>query len=219
MIRDFIDDLKRKRQRLVEFGSSKDFYEDEKQGVDIIIDKHKNFFRMQISDYVNICEYSNKTDKEDIYGMSKKISMSVLWNSGKQKINKGTFFVFVDGDAIYNFWVNGNEIRIDERIKLEEESQERILRFNLDTNEYGFTFFKHDIFGSTFYTKYYHSKGIDMGKLAFSKKEFADEVKLFLERISSVENVFEIIKLRLISERLFNDLGPDGVIKRYANNE
>ncbi|MCX4365552.1 MAG: hypothetical protein OSJ70_07260 [Bacilli bacterium] len=212
MLREVIDNLKIKRQKLIEVTPNMNAKCDE-DNVKITIDKYLDFLRMQISDYVSICEYTKKTDLCDNYEMCKKISMSILWNSGKQKINKGTFYVYTVNNVIYNFWTDGKEIMIDERIKTEKETQEKILRFDLSTLDYAFTFFKHNSIGSTFYTMYYHTKEREIGELAFSKEEAYEAIRPFLESVSAIKNIFGIIDLNIIIERVFNDLKPDGLIK------
>lgn len=219
MFKELIDNLKNKRQKLV--ATSNTFLDttENDDNVEIIIDEFKNFFRMQISDYVTIQTYCNKTDEEDIYDMCKKISMSILWNSGQQRVNKGVFYVLSMGNVVYNFWTDGKEIMVDERVKQEDETWEKILRFNLMTNDYAFTFFKHDRLGSTFYNMYYYTEGMDMGLLAFTKDEAYEEIKPFFDRILSIENVLDIIDVDKINKIVLSDLRPEGVKKELKGKE
>ena len=216
MFKELINKLKNKREQLVEVSSRVDIEENEEKKIDLVIDTYKNFFRMYISDYISIGEYDERTNELDPEKMCDNISINIFWNSGKQRVNKGTFYVLIDGNVIYNFMIDGNKIKIDERIKFEEESHERIFSFDLSSNEYRLVFFKHDKFGSTFYNMYYPPEEY-MEKFALTREEMYEEVKGLLERTFGVENVSDLMDVNLIKQRVLNDLGPEGIKKEYRN--
>lgn len=218
MIRKWIDKLKNKKEELVEVSSRVESEEKKEKKVDIVIDTYKNFSRVYISDYVSILEYDERVKEMDPSGTYKNISMNILWNSGRQEVNKGTFFILLGDNFKYNFLIDGEKIRIDERIKLEDESHERIFRFDFDSSKYKLTFFKHNSFGSTFYNMYYPPEK-HMEKFGLTREEAYREVKELLERVEQVENVIDLMDVNLIKDVVLSDLRPDGVKKEYKDNE
>ena len=216
MFTELIRKLINKREELVEVSSHVDTEKKEKKKIDIVVDTYKNFFRMYISDYVPVIEYDERTNEIDPDKMSDNISMNIMWNSGRQEINKGTFYVLLEDNVIYNFMLDGDKIKIDERIKFDEESHERIFSFDLGSGAYRLVFFKHDRFGSTFYNMSYPPDKY-MEEFGLTREETYDEVKGLLERVSGVENVLDLIDVNLVKQRVLNDLKPDGVKKEYKN--
>lgn len=218
MIKEWVNSLKNKKQKLIEVSSSNACKENNEENIEIIVDTYKNFFRMYLSDYVSITKYAEITKEKDPSSISKNISMNVLWNNGKQKVNKGTFYVLLTNNVIYNFLINGNKIKIDERIKLDEESHEKIFSFDFASDEYRLVFFKHDRIGSTFYNMYYPPEEY-MEKFGLTREETYSEVKGLLERVLGIENVLDLMDVNFIKKKVLNDLKPDVVKKEYKDNE
>ncbi|MDE6292686.1 MAG: hypothetical protein K2L98_03300 [Bacilli bacterium] len=218
MIRKLIDKLKYKKEELVEVSSRVETEEKQEEKVDIVIDTYKNFFRMYISNYVSVNNYDERTNEIDPDKMSDNISMNIMWNSGRQKINKGTFYVLLEDNVIYNFMIDGDKIKIDERIKFDEESHERIFSFDLGSGAYRLVFFKHNRFGSTFHNMSYPPDKY-MEEFGLTREETYDEVKGLLERVEQVENILDLMDVNLIKDVVLNDLKPDGVKKEYKDNE
>lgn len=120
-----------------------------------------------------------KIKSSEEYSILDLVSNSVLWNSTRQKVNKGIYYVITIDNRIYNILFTDEEIVINERIKIlvDEQTQkenitrERDITFNINKNEYYYFSAKHDITGDTFYTKYYSkNKLYSLGKLDLSEK-------------------------------------------------
>lgn len=216
MIRNVINQLKHKRNQLTNLSS---FEQPIIAPVEITISEETDCYVMYISNYVDALEYSKKKDEIDKMGISNRISMSLLWNSCRQKINKGIYYIFLKDDDLYNIWINGKEIKIDERLKVGEETYEKIISFKLDSNDYSFTSFKHDKIGSTFYTKYYGTQKMDMGKLSLNKEEAYEEIMMFLNNVLEIENILDIVDINLLMDRVYQDLLPHVVMKEYTYDE
>lgn len=177
----------------------------------IIIEKGDNYFIMVVKDYMEVIPYSDIVDKIDPDKTSDNISFSLLWNTERQKINKGTFYVIWANDKKYNIWIDDADIKLDERIDVGEEKHERILSVNKKTKKFHFTFFKHDEIGSTFYTMYYHMGNVLIPSMNFSKEEAKREIGELLASFSSVEDIDAILEIDEIKEIILNELDPDEV--------
>ncbi len=128
----------------------------------------------------------------------------VIWNSRKQKVNKGIYYVIQNSNRIYNILFTDEELIIDERIKKEFDEQtkkeniteERVITFKINKNEYNYYEAKHDKTGDTFYTRYYDkNRLLSMGTFDLSPQETYDEISSViynLERINGIENIIDI---------------------------
>lgn len=71
---------------------------------------------MKISDYITITDYVERMRQIDNLGLEKMVFNHVLWNSNKQKVNKGTYYVINTLNGIYNILINDELLIINERI-------------------------------------------------------------------------------------------------------
>ena len=181
-------------------------YIEEKPSFDITIVKENNLFKMEISDYISIVDYVERTNLIDKFGVRDMISNGVLWNSGKQQVNKGTYYVLVIDNRLYNILINGDYLAIDERTKKDDITEERIIDFNISSNSYNYFSAKHDKTGDTFYTKYYSKPEFDFGKLNLSKDEAYEGINKVITNLANIEEITGIIDVNLLKTHILNDI-------------
>lgn len=123
------------------------------------------------------------------------ISNNILWNSNIQKVNKGTYYALIVGNRLYNILINGDNLAIDERTKIDDITEEIIIRFNISNSNYHYFSAKHYKSGSTFYTKYYDKNRLfNLGKLDLSSEETFEEISSIvcnLDDIALMANIFD----------------------------
>ena len=81
----------------------------------INISNDNNIFKIEITDYISINDFIKVRDTSDKYKILNKLCNGVLWNSDKQKVNKGIYYVIAINNAIYNILFTEEKIKIDER--------------------------------------------------------------------------------------------------------
>lgn len=165
-----------------------------------------NIFKMEISDYVTMTNFFERMELIDYLGINPLVSNSVLWNSEKQRVNKGTYFVIERGYYLYDILINESVLKIDERIKIDDITEERVIRYEINSADYGFTMYKHDKTGSTFYVMIYSKNGPGFGKLTFSEEQAFQEISSIISNLENVEGVESIIDLNLLKKQILNDL-------------
>jgi len=57
----------------------------------IEVQENEGNTKVHISDFISIVDYANRMDELGASSVADKISMNILWNSSKQKIQKGDF--------------------------------------------------------------------------------------------------------------------------------
>lgn len=174
---------------------------------DINISKEDSIYRLEISDYISIVDYVEKMKLIDKFGMLDLISNSVLWNSVKQRVNKGIYYVISINNHLYNILINGETLKIDERIKNNDIIEEKIITFNTNNNEYKYCSFKHDKTGNTFYTKYYDkNRPFNLGALDLSEEETFSGISSIVFYLDSIEEITSIFDIELLKKYVLNDL-------------
>lgn len=158
---------------------------------EIKLSRQNNFFKMEISDYVSLIDYYEKMNQIDTFGLDAMICNSVSWNSRRQKINKGTYFVIVSNNRLYNILISDEHLIIDERTKVEEVTEERVIK--LENNEYWCSFFKHDITGNTFFNRYFNTSGFSIGALDLTKEEAIETFRPVIENLRNIDGIDDII--------------------------
>lgn len=211
MFTEIINKLKNKKQKLQNLNNTSI---DEKATFDIIIAKENNVYKMEISDYISIVDYVERTDLIDEFGVTNMISNGVFWNSKKQKVNKGIYYVLIVGSRLYNIFIDGDDLAIDERTKINDITEEKIIYFNTINSDYRYFSAKHDKIGSTFYTKYYSKKGSDFGKLNFSKEEAYEEINNVISNLESIEEIACLVDINLLKKGILNDIDNEFLQKR-----
>lgn len=214
MVKEIIDKLQSKKKQLQEYASNNGTTQnksiEEQNDFEITISSENNISKIVISDYISIGDYVKKMGSSDEFHILGLLCNVVLWNSKKQKVNKGTFYVISNTNHLYNILFADGEIRIVERTKIEFDEQapkeniteERVITFDLNTDEYRYFAAKHDKTGDTYYTRYYNKNRLcSLGSLDLSPEETYNEISLVtcnLENINGIENIIDIELLKKV---------------------
>ena len=227
MFRELIDKLKSKRQHLQKYNTNNDVTEtktiEEEKEIDIKISKQDNIFQIEISDYISIIDFVNKKNSSYEYSILDMLYNCVLWNSEKQKVNKGIYYVTIVDNNIYNILFTDDKIKIDERTKKEIDEQakkeniiqERVITYNINENKYHYYSAKHESDGNTYYTKYYNkNREYSMGILDLSEEETYEEVKSVITNLESIKDIENIVDIESIKESVLKDLSKNLLQKK-----
>lgn len=216
MVRELIDKLKSKKQQLQKYKTNDDTIETKNQKeIDIKISKQDNIYKIEIYDYISIIDFVDKKNSGDEYGILDMLYNCVLWNSDKQKVNKGTYYVTIIDNRIYNILFTDDKIKIDERTKKEIDEQtkkeniieERVITYNINENKYHYYSAKHESDGNTYYTKYYNkNRKYSLGSLDLTEEETYEEIKSVIYNLENVEGIATILNIELLKEHVLNKL-------------
>ena len=211
MFKELIDKYLR-RKKLVE---EKIQPVEEKQVFDISISRCNNVFMVDVSDYVTIGDYVERMHEIDNYNLLDLIGNAVLWNSKRQRVNKGTYYVIMHDGYLYNILLGEEETIIDERIKVDDHTVEKHIDLHKN-GDYNFTHFKHDKVGSTYYTMYYSKKGFPIKNFELSKEDAYELISDLLSRFELVPSSDNILDVNMFRDNVLDDLVPksDGVSKK-----
>lgn len=105
MFKELINKLKGRKQKLENYTTYVE-QEENNEKDNIIVSEENGICKIDILDYISIGEYVKVTDLGGIYSILSSISNSVLWNSDKQKVNKGIFYVINVDNRLYNILIN-----------------------------------------------------------------------------------------------------------------
>lgn len=188
---------------------------EEKQVFDISISRCNNVFMVDVSDYVTIGDYVERMHEIDNYNLLDLIGNAVLWNSKRQRVNKGTYYVIMYEGYLYNILLGEEETIIDERVKVDDHTVEKHIDLHKN-GEYNFTHFKHDKVGSTYYTMYYSKKGFPIKNFELSKEAAYELISDLLSRFELVPSSDNILDVNMFRDNVLDDLVPksDGVSKK-----
>lgn len=188
---------------------------EEKQLFDISISRCNNVFIVDVSDYVTIGDYVERMHEIDNYNLLDLIGNAVLWNSKRQRVNKGTYYVIMHDGYLYNILLGEEETIIDERIKVDDHTVEKHIDLHKN-GDYNFTHFKHDKVGSTYYTMYYSKKGFPIKNFELSKEDAYELISDLLSRFELVPSSDNILDVNMFRDNVLDDLVPksDGVSKK-----
>ena len=218
MFKELIDKLKAKKIQIQNCRTDNNVMETksiEQNRFDITISNHNNISKIEISDYIPIEDYVKITKSSDKYHILDSLCNCVLWNSNKQKVNKGTYYVITIDNRIYNILFNGDKIIIDERTKIELDeptqkeniTQERVITININKNEFHYFSAKHDKTGNTFYTRYYNKNRLySLGALELHEEETYDEVNSVIHNLESIEGIENILDIELLKTNILEYL-------------
>lgn len=188
---------------------------EEKQVFDISISRCNNVFIVDVSDYVTIGDYVERMHEIDNYNLLDLIGNAILWNSKRQRVNKGTYYVIMHDGYLYNILLGEEETIIDERIKVDDHTVEKHIDLHKN-GDYNFTHFKHDKVGSTYYTMYYSKKGFPIKNFELSKEDAYELISDLLSRFELVPSSDNILDVNMFRDNVLDDLVPksDGVSKK-----
>lgn len=226
MLKEMIDKLRIKKKKL-QAHQNNNYNEQpkEEKPVDIILEKQDSFYKIEIKDYISIGDYVNKTKSSEEYNILDMICLAVLWNSDKQKVNKGIYYVITIDNRIYNILFTEDTIEVDERTKIEIEeqtqkeniTQERVITFYTNTNEYSYYSAKHEENGNTYYTKYYNkNRNFSFGMLDLSDEEACEEINSVISNLEVINNITSILNIELLKEYILKDLDTSSKTRKKS---
>ena len=212
MFKELIDIYLRKKKNVAERTgnvTSEAVVETEKVEFDINVSKGENKSMITVSDYITISDFVERMHEMNEDELSEQLVNAFLWNGRKQKVNKGTYYVIEHNGYLYNVFLGEESVGIDERIKVGEETHERIISLGYDGN-YDYTNFKHDKFGSTFYTMYYSKKGFPIPALELSREVAYEEISAVLSNIELVPGIDAIVDVNRFRTSILDNMVPSG---------
>ncbi len=170
--------------------------------IDMSISKEDDYFKVTVADYYTLSEYVEKMREIDKFGIEELLNNSVVWNSRKQRINKGTYFVFGHNNNLYNILVNDEQIRIDERIFIDEETLNRVITF-YSGQSYQYFRCIHDKNGSSRDCRYYKPND-DFPMLELTREEFLQDFNATISSLKTFKPIDDILDLKKLDSYLFD---------------
>ena len=227
MFRELINKLKSKKQQLQKYNTNDNDIErkpmDEKKEIDIKVSMQDNIYKIEISDYISIGDFVKRKNSSDEYKILDFLCNCVIWNSDKQKVNKGTYYVIIIDNRIYNILITKDKIQIDERIKSindryankENITQEKVITYIIDKNKYRYYSAKHESNGNTYYTKYYNkNREYSLGILDLTEKETFEEVDSVFSNLETISGIETILDIEFLKEQVLNDLSKNSLQRK-----
>ena len=206
-----------KNKEIIAEAKTEDFSEIKKENFNINIDKIDDVLKMEISDYITITDYVEKMKEIDKYNLLDLVCNSVLWNSKKQLVNKGTYYILSYDGRLYNIILNEEGLKLDERVKVDDITEEKVIRLNVN-DDYSFSSLKHDKTGSTFYTKFYDANPIKMGRLELSESEAYEQIETLIKNLKEDERISDILDIEQVENVLKDIKKKSGQIKKTTYN-
>jgi len=207
---------KLKKEKIYSNGSANnEVVKKEETSFDINVSEENDVLKIDISDYISIVDYVERMTLIEEGKYLNVLVNGVLWNSSKQCVNKGSYYVFSIYNKIYNIRVSDDEYKINEREIKDGITEDRFLSYRMTDNNYGYSLLKHDKIGSTFFTKYYSKKFDNYGKLAFTVEETLRDVYHLLLNLSKVKNINDIIDIELLKSMIYYDLVNEAIDDIY----
>lgn len=218
MLKELINNLKNKRKQ---FNGCKTYTDLDRKAqleekFELSIEKVSNdSFKIQLSDYIPIINFVDRMKLIDKYDVLDLLCNAVLWNSSKQKVNKGTYYVIRTNDYLYNILINDNKVIVDERTKKEFDEQtrkeniteEKIITLNKLKDDYHYFSAKHESDGNTYYTRYYDkNRDYSLGILDLSKEDAYDEVKMIICNLENIVGIENVLDVELLKDTILKDL-------------
>lgn len=233
MLKELIEKLKRKKYQLQNYKTDNNDIKTgikvhEEKEVEIIISSQNNITKIEITDYICIGDFVDKKNYGEEYKILDLLCNCVLWNSDKQKVNKGIYYVIIIENRIYNILFTNDKIQIDERIKpifdeitnKENITQERVITYLPNQNKYRYYSAKHESDGNTYYTKYYNkNREYSLGTLDSTEEETFNEVASVISNLETIPSIETILDIELLKEQILNDLKKDYLIKTRKPNK
>ena len=228
MFKELIDKLKQRRNKIQNYRTNNEEMKtgikvhEEKQ-VEIIVSSQNNITKIEIPDYVCMGDFVDKKNYGEEYKILDLLCNCVLWNSDKQKVNKGIYYVIIIENRIYNILFTDDKIQIDERIKpifdevtnKENITQERVITYLPNQNKYRYYSAKHESDGNTYYTKYYNkNREYSLGTLDLTEEETFEEVASVISNLESITGIETILDIELLKEQILSDLSKNSLQRK-----
>lgn len=194
----------------------------EEEDVNITFSLENSFYKIEVSDYASLSKFNEilSSNKEFDSIVNDINFINVFWNSKKEKINKGIYYIITVEDKTYCILIDRNEILVYEKIKkdIDEETlkenitEERILKFDINTKQYSYASYKHDQFGSSYYHMFYDNyKEAVIPEFELSKNDAFKEIKELINNLDNIPNIVVILDTTLFKEYILKDLNPDAL--------
>lgn len=219
MFKELIDKLRAKKRQLQNYRIENNTIETrmiEQNKSPITISVQNKISKIEINDYISMEDYEKLMKSSEEYHILELLCNCVLWNSNKQRVNKGTYYVIIVDNRIYNILFTSDKIKIDERtkIQLDEQTQkgiitqERAITLNINKKEYRYYSAKHDKTGNTFYIKYYNKNRLySLGTLDLNKEEAYEEINSVIHNLENIEGIKNILDIPFLKANILEDLG------------
>lgn len=179
---------------------------EEKKEFDISISRSNNIFMVEVSDYISIIDYVERMKDIDHFNLLDLICNAVIWNGKRQQVNKGTYYVTINDGYLYNVFIGEDEIAIDERVKVDDHTEQR--HISLHSDDYNYSSFRHDKVGSTYYTMYYSKKGFPIKNFELSEEDAYEEINGVLSNIELIPGICDIVDVKQFRTKVLEDLVP-----------
>ncbi len=179
------------------------------KSIEIEISHTDSFSKVTVGDYYTIQEYVEKMREIDSFGIENLLNNSVVWNSSRQKVNKGTYYVFRHKGALYNILVNDEQVRIDERIPVGEETANKVLTFK--NSKYQYFRCIHDKNGSSRACRYYDLTDNDL--LPLTRGEFLTDFNVIMQNLSDFNEIGNMIDLHKLENVVSQPICEDTLSK------
>ncbi len=215
-----IDKLKELRTKLISHKTDSfdvSLYDEivtKRKSFNIDVFENNGLYKIEISDYISISDYLERIRVLNLEDIDSKLTSGVMWNGKKQCINKGIYFAFTHDDRQYCILKNENEIIIEERTKIGEEMQDKILEISLRDFKYHYFRCMHDKTGSSYDTRFYSRGSSVIKKLELTREEFDDDFNGLVGRLSTFEYILDVIDILEINNLIISSI-DDTFIKKY----
>jgi len=227
MFKELIDKLKQRRNKIQNYRTNNDEIKTgikvhEEKEVEIIISNQNNITKIEITDYICIGDFVDKKNYGEEYKILDLLCNCVLWNSDKQKVNKGIYYVIIIDNRIYNILFTDDKIQIDERIKpifdeitnKKNITQERVITYLSNQNKYCYYSAKHESDGNTYYTKYYNkNREYSLETLDLTEEETFNEVASVISNLEKIPSIETLLDIEFLKENILKDL-DENLIQR-----
>jgi len=160
----------------------------------VIIEYIEDYIKIDIPDYISVHELVSSTNDVNILS---NLSNNVLWNNTNNKINKGTYYILIKDNILYNVLIKDNTYIIDTRTFYKDYNLNRFIYIN--NNNYSFGLLTLDKKGMIINKKYY-SNYVEHNNL--DKLSLEETTKNINELLNSLEVLNNIIDLELIKNIL-----------------
>lgn len=227
MFKELINKLKLRKLWLENYKHNKTVIQsdeiNENKNIVINVTNENDFYKIEIPYYISLEDYVNKMESSDEYNILDSLCNCVIYNSEKKKVNKGIYYVITNGNSLYNILLNDEKIKISERIKLaideetrkENITQERVITFYINNNEYNYFSAKHDSSRDTYYTKYYNkNRGYSLGELDLTEKETYEEILSVISNLEDIDKIDDILDINILKLYILDDLKNECIQKK-----
>ena len=227
MFKELIDKLKLRKLWLENYKHNKTVIQsdeiNENKNIVINVTNENDFYKIEIPYYISLEDYVNKMESSDEYNILDSLCNCVIYNSEKKKVNKGIYYVITNGNSLYNILLNDEKIIISERIKLaideetrkENITQERVITFYINNNEYNYFSAKHDSSRDTYYIKYYNkNRGYSLGELDLNVKDTLEEISSVIYNMENINEVEKILDIDYLKIYILDDLKNECIQKK-----